>query len=279
MPEEITPAEQSYFDTRGANALPEAAPAVEPAAAPSEAKPPEPAAKAEEPKTVPIQAVHEAREEARRVKEQLAQREADFNRLTGRLSVLEGLAKGGTETPKPPDWDSQPIDAGKALAGDVQQVKQALESQARFSQLASAVTAQETEFRAKAPDYNDAVTHLRNQRSAELSVLGYSPVDVQNIIGQEAMQIAQRALQTGKNPGEIVYNLALQRGYKKAETAKPAADPAKVLDTIAKGQNAAQSIAASPGSPPAKTGLEAILEMDDAEFAKVSDKDWKKLFA
>jgi hypothetical protein len=85
-------------------------------------------------------------------------------------------------------------------------------------------------------------------------------------VGVEAQELATNALRAGQNPGQIVYNLAKLRGY----AAKQAA--AK-LETVAKGQNASQSLSgASGGAEKVDLSMREIDSMSDKEF----DAWWAK---
>lgn len=288
MEPELSEQEEAYFKTGGAEPLgddPEEAPVEAEAPEPEAPEPEEPEAakedEPEEPKTVPIAALHEARDQAKALKEQLEKREADFNKLTGRLDILETLAKNEPQAEELPNWDENPLDAGKALDQKVISLEQRLMQEDQARQLQQTVITQENTFRADHPDYDQAVKHLSETRERELAIYGFDPGQARQQIAMEAQQLSLAALRMGKNPAEVAYELAKQRGYALAEEPKPEPkkpDESAKLDAIERGQSAGRSAAAAGGAPPVKTTLDALMDMDDSEFAKVAEGDWRKIW-
>ncbi len=149
----------------------------------------------------------------------------------------------------------------------------------------------EIEFTKANPDYTDAFQYLRQNRDAELIAMGYSdPGMRQQIISNDAIQIAAQALQTNRNAAEAVYNIAKARGWAPKTPPSPAATPKPAephpdtvkLQNVAKGQKTAASLGQVNGSAPAETGIKAVLDMSDEDFAaKYAGQDgeanWRKL--
>jgi hypothetical protein len=236
-----------------------------------------------EPKLVPLNALHEERErrkeladELKREREERLQREA---KLQERLDTLF-RSRQEAEQPKAPTWDDSPLDAGKATTQEVQQIKAHLQQQAQQKQFADAVGMKISEFRTTTPDYDAAYQHLIQSRTEELALI-YGPEQARQFVGQEEFNIALAAMQQGKNPAEVAYALAKQRGYARAE--QKAAEPAKPteaekLEVIERGQASATSLAAAGGAPAGgPLTLDMIAKMSDDEFATLTDKQWRKV--
>lgn len=72
----------------------------------------------------------------------------------------------------------------------------------------------ERDFASKNPDYNDSAQFLIDHRDRELETAGIlDATQRQNILRDEAAQLAARAYQSNKNPAEMVYQLAKARGF------------------------------------------------------------------
>lgn len=160
---------------------------------------------------------------------------------------------------------------------------QAMQNVQRLTQIAQN---HEKEFREKEPSYDEAFAYVKNMRDQELTFMGYTnPAHRQQIIQQDALQIAAQALQGNMNAAEVVFNIAKSRGFApKAPT--PALTPvvqspdAKKIATIAKGQQASQSLGQVSGSAIPETSVEALLKMSDKDFeAATKGEKWRELFA
>lgn len=145
----------------------------------------------------------------------------------------------------------------------------------------------EVEFKKTTPDYDDAFQFVRAQRDVELQGMGYDDPSVrQQIIQQDALQIAAQALQGNKNAAQVVYAIAKARGYA-GKAPAPAPIPAPVvvkspdtqkLQTVAKGQKETQSLGQVNGEAMPDLSPQAIANMSDAEFAKwATDDNFRKL--
>jgi hypothetical protein len=236
-----------------------------------------------EPKLVPLNALHEERErrkeladELKREREERLQREA---KLQERLDTLF-RSRQEAEQPKAPTIDEDPVGGIKRTAVTVEQLQQRINRDDEQRRFASAVGTKVSEFRAATPDYDAAYQHLIQSRTEELALI-YGPEQARQFVGQEEFNIALAAMQQGKNPAEVAYALAKQRGYARAEQ-KPA-EPAKPteaekLEVIERGQASATSLAAAGGAPAGgPLTLDMIAKMSDDEFATLTEKQWRKV--
>jgi len=278
--------EQKYFDSKGTAAPASPAP-PDPASNPGDqpAPPADPAAAprapAPEAKTVPLAALHEERERRKELQRQIedVNRRADerFNLIAQKLAATAPAADAKREMPDP---EKDAVGAIRMTAEEVKVLsdfKRQVEAHAAQSQAIQAVFAHsarlENEFEARTPDFQAASAFLRDARAQELSTFGVDPYRVQQILGLEKLQLAQAALQQGRNPAEVIYALAKMRGYAPKAGARREGDgEAAKLARIARGQEAGTSLGAASGAAPGKTGIEALLAMSDAEFSTALDK-------
>jgi len=280
--------EQKYFDSKGTAAPASPAPAATDPPAASTADSAAARAPAAEAKTVPLAALHEERERRKELQRQIedVNRRADerFSLIAQKLAASAPAAEAKREMPDP---EKDAVGAIRMTAEEVKVLsdfKRRVEAQAVQSQAMQAVFAHaarlENEFEARTPDFKAASAFLRDARAQELSTLGVDAYHVQQVLGLEKLQLAQLALQHGRNPAEVIYALAKSRGYSPNAGAPKAPASAKTdgdgeaakLARIARGQEAGTSLGAASGAAPGKTGIEALLAMSDAEFSTALDK-------
>lgn len=306
----LTPDEQKFFDTKGAEAPAEQSkevanekpaepvvvekaaksakgrPKAEAAAEPQLEEAPEPQA-VKDTKDDQIEKVNRALRESR--EELKREREVTNARLA---QLQEAMAKP-VEQAAPeemPDPEKDAMGALKFLLKEQQKVKeyqgqtQAERERATAHQaVMSEAGRQENEFLKTQPDfdattgtsptYNEASAFLLNMRRAELQALGFDPQKIQKTVTEEALGLAATALQNRQNPAEIVMNLAKARGFA-AKPKAPAETEQQKIDRIAKGQEAGFSIGQAAGSKvPNNSALDA------KTLAKMSDEDFTAFLA
>lgn len=233
-----------------------------------------------EEKVVPLAALHEERQRRKELQQRIeaaeAQRQRDMQILEQRLQALQS-------PPQPlPSVDDNPVANFDRRIGQLsEQQEQVLrtmqESQARQEQqqqiqrLASVVQTNEAQFVKSAPDYTDAVNHLREVRKQELMVLtGADEMQAAEMVQNELMQTAFKLAAAGKNPAEVAYNLAKARGYVvKTQTG------AQKIEAQQKVGAASRSLGTG-GAVNNRLTAEALLSMDDAEFEALSKSEWRK---
>lgn len=135
-------------------------------------------------------------------------------------------------------------------------------------------------FEKATPDYRKAYDFILNSRAAELKAIGYdTPESLHNALTNDEFAIAEMAFAKGKSPAEMLYALAVQRGYK---TAAPAADDTKTgegsaaerLEKIAEGQAANKSLSDLGGEAPGGAMTAAqLIAMPMAEFEAWTEKN------
>lgn len=235
-------------------------------------------------KTVPLAALHEAREKIRIQREEFTQFKAEQAR---REQIIEQrlAALVQAQQPQAPAFDENPAEhlrqqlqtvqqSQQATAEQIQQWHQAQQAEAQRQQLAQRVAAVEAEFVQQAPDYEQALKHLASVRVRELVAFGNDEESARRQSVQELHQHAYWCAANGKNPAAIAYELAKARGYSSKPAAPSVADNFKVQQ---KGVAASRSLG-SGGAASGKPSVEALLSMTDEDFAAATKgNNWHKL--
>ena len=231
-----------------------------------------------------FKALRQKAEAAERAKAEMEARyAADMSRLNERLAIIaqQNAQREQPKAPEIPDINTDPIghfQTKQAILekqleearGFQQQQVQMTQQQAHLQKIGAEVSRLEQEFAKVTPDYTQAQQHLFESWAQEARVIGRQPEEA---IKFWSMQIVQHAAQQNKNPAQVAYEMAKQRGYTGAQP-KPQAQTQQPqgpnLDTIQRGLAASKSTSAAPGkAPPSGTPtIEALLQMDDEDFAK-----------
>jgi len=181
-----------------------------------------------------------------------------------------------------PEFDADPLGHLKGvveqlrqensrLASYNQQRQQYEQQQVQSNQVMAQYAAAVNSYAKQQTDFNDAYRWLETSVDTELQARGFADATERtNVMMGEELALVQRALLRGDNPAQILYNLAVHRGYKKAD-AQPAE---RKLDQVRKGVAAARSLSGS-APPENEMDLNSILKLDGAEFDKAFDK-WKR---
>ena len=254
---------------------------------PAEQKPAEP--KPEEhkqQKLVPLEALHESRIKEREARQRAEQIERDFQERYKKLE--ERLEKLANPPPAVPRFEEDPashllhqVEATKAELAQVrqtsEQARQSQELSAFEARIAQDTQAAEMAFAKEKPDYLSAVSYLQQVADKNMQMMGVEdPAVRQAQIRKDALAMSLKALQLGKSPAEVAYNLAINYGYR-ASVPRETSDAAKKIESIQEGQKT-QSMP-SGGKPSPTLTLAALEQMDDEDFNKLVDDDasWKKL--
>lgn len=124
----------------------------------------------------------------------------------------------------------------------------------------------EDDFRDLNPDYDAAAQHFMSARAEELKDTGLTGAALAEAMQNDFAGIVARSVQAGKDPAEIIYNMAKRRGFSGAVD-KAAAK----LQTIAKGQAQSRTL---PGGGAAQGSLSAgkVAELSGAAFDAAFEK-------
>lgn len=238
-------------------------------------------------KLVPHEALHETRERMKEYKARLEKQEQEHQEYRKRIEErLERIANPG---PKKPDFTQDPSGHLKAELDETKQSLQQLaergktyeeqQEQARIQhEITQKTQAHEAEFVKKNPDYADAVAHLQKVADANLQAMGIDdPAKRQALVIQQSLGLAAHALQAGKDPAAVAYQLAKNYGFqgKKQETASEE----KKIENVAKGQKEAAATLGGGGEKKGGITLADLERMSDEDLDKLIDDDasWRKL--
>jgi hypothetical protein len=105
------------------------------------------------------------------------------------------------------------------------------------------MTAYEQDFAVDHPDYFKAAGFYREQRQAELEDMGYQGATLNRKLAQELYGLAGEAMTAGRDPAEVVYNMAKRRGFASGKDAANAK-----LQKLAAGSGSAQGPRAGKGA-------------------------------
>ncbi|MCA8902091.1 MAG: hypothetical protein KDA53_12660 [Hyphomonas sp.] len=224
--------------------------------------------------------------------------EAELGNLRRELQELRARMSGGQEGPPQarqsdnpldieiPDPEQDPEGAFKAAiayakaqrAAQLEQNKAddaATQQQQALRSLVTEFQRAEQEYLGVQPDYNEAVTFMRDNRMAELELFGQSPEQAAQTFRREVLQLVAGALRTDQHPAHIVYQMAKHRGYAGPKPATP--DPEKetaAMDRRIQAEKLSRSVS-GPGGKAASTGptVEGVNAIEDGDaFDKAFDE-------
>lgn len=115
-------------------------------------------------------------------------------------------------------YDDDPIGFLKMQTDTLQkhvQHTQAQLQQERLSNYQQNINNQVNEFKRDHDDYDEAFNHLVKTRRQELTNGGVSdPTKQDETLNAEAWDISHKALNEGKNPADVAYEMSRELGYK-----------------------------------------------------------------
>jgi hypothetical protein len=204
-------------------------------------------------KMVSLSALHEERGRRKATETEKRALENQLAELRGKFSIIERL-QPQPEQPKAATVEQDIFGVIRNQSETLAQLQKRLQAEddqkrtdGQRDNLVTAYRMDATQFEARNPDFKAAYNHLLNSRATELMAMGYEdPIQLHQALTNDEMAIAQMALGNNKSAAEIIYNLAQQRGYKKAGPG--AGKGAEKIDTINRGQQANKSLANTGGS-------------------------------
>lgn len=283
---ELSNEEQKFFETGGNESPPEPVTTAEPEIVkdiPTFTEPPKQEAK--EDKTVPLAALHEARQIQKELREELKKRDEAIRATQQKAEKMEQtfqtFLQKQNEVPAPKyeddplgtlRWQNEQLEKRlNEMNQGVTQTQETFQKQQAMQQFSQSVMAQEDTFRRAQTDYDAAVAHLKQVRISDFQDMGYDLPTATQLLQNEIFNFAQAAMQQGKNPAEVAYSMAKRYGY------KTEASPEKQMETMQKGEAASKSLAS--GKAEAPLTLEALAQLDDEQLDQLvkDDKAWKKM--
>lgn len=232
-------------------------------------------------KFVKIQALDEQKHKRRAA-------EAERDAALKRAAILEDrwnqfLTSQRQPPQQLPPKDTQPIEHFDARINQTQQTVEQLAQYAQQMQVREAqqrqveqfkyqVASSEAEFTQENPDYPQALEFVRNRRIAELEAAGYEPMQISEMVMRDASAIAWDAMQRGKSPAEVIYNMAVNTGFTKTD---PLAAGKQKIDATNRGIQASKSLKNSGGADGWPTAAQ-IADMSESDFSDLKAKLAKK---
>lgn len=223
---------------------------------------------------IPVGALQEERKKRQELEQKWSRAEDRLNQLTEHLSKKEQEEQAWLNYEPEPEWDDDDLRSQNAylknridqLFNGVTGYAQQQEADRASQQFVSSYNNAAGEFAKQNPDFEQAAGHYWQSRRQELEILGLAPNQVNDILQNDFLGIAYQGMQSGQNPAEKIYELAKMRGY----TPQEADDK---IERLQKGQHAAKSLSSAGGRTEPSLNLEALAEMDDAEFGKLLEED------
>ena len=242
------------------------------------------ASKAAKPqRTVPLQALDEARLEQKRLKDDLRAANDKIGRMNQRFEdVLKLFQQPKQEQQKDdtPPIDEEPLanldTRMRRIEADRQKGQQLTAQQREVSAALEEIGAVEADFARTQKDYFKALEFLRTKRAEELELLhpAATPAQRKKIQDDEEYFFARANIKAGRNPAELAYNFAKKAGYQPEGAAAPDGKKSKAaekIEALKKGAEAATSITDLGGDEPDLT-LERLADLEGEEFSKAFDR-------
>ena len=283
--------EKAYFDSRGEKDIPAAA----------QDEPAEPTPQAEAPQaqgasvtspadtgaqtSVPQAALHEERKRRQEAEEKARQMELLNARMEERFRAFRDAVTPRQQQPQgPPAVDQDIFGAVKHLQqenartrGEIDNYKRQIQQEDQMKALKQWGADNEAAFVRANVDYYEALKYLRNARAKDLQVWGMSPSAIGTQLAHEESQLLARAAAERRNPAEMAYALATQRGYSAPAPAANSGDQRQQVDLnrIEAGQRQSSSLSNVGGGAGRDVGdieIEDLLKMNDKEFGDFIEK-------
>lgn len=235
-------------------------------------------------RTVEHGALHSERERRKSAEAQLKEAQDTLKRLAELRAKIGQGQDQGQQPPAPVGQQPQEetVEQLRARLGRLEQVEtrraQATDH-ARIDnyeqqQLARTLVTSEAEFAAHTPDYQEATAHLATSRARELQLYGMDPMSIQQTLAEEALEITRTAVQQGRSPAELAYEIAKMRGYQpkpgqQGGNGNGAGNGSAVamIQAIRKGQETSKSLGSGGSAGGAgDINAQALASMSEDEF-------------
>lgn len=196
--------------------------------------------------------------EERRAKQEMERHYQEMANYVQQMQAWAAQQQGQQQQEEQPiDIAADPIGAmerikasNERLQQEMMQFRQMQEYQQRDAMIAQTYKSAAQDFVNQAKDFPDAYKYAINSRGRELEALGYHPQAIQQQLIQEEKMLAATALQSNRNPAQVIYEFAKARGY---QGPKPVEEPKTAVETIERHAEkaAAATTLSTGGKPPA----------------------------
>ena len=146
------------------------------------------------------------------------------------------------------------------------QSQQANQEALAFNNEMNAIRSQTSQYAQQNQDYNERFNFVQNRRMKEFELLGVPQEQWQTQLENESIQLARVAMQQGRNPAELLSELASHWGYQGQTAPQPPNQETNEqnLTRLEQGQKAASTL--SSGGQSDDSLLKRIENMSDKEF-------------
>lgn len=227
----------------------------------------------QEPKMVPLAALHQERQ---RIAEISRRAQLAETRMNAMIASGFGQQRQQPGQPQKPDLVESPAEYILNIERRLEQFEQANQQDQEARQLDTALTNDEDLYKTTVTDYDQASHYFVQSRARELLQF-YPPDEAQRMMTEEARNIAKLAWARGQSAGEAIYNLAQARGYVRGQTQpqgqqqqgqqQNGPSATDTVRSIRQGQAASRSLSGGRGSGGTQAlNAQALLEMNDDEF-------------
>ncbi|MBW3099226.1 hypothetical protein [Pseudohoeflea coraliihabitans] len=242
---------------------------------------------------VPTRALQEAREEAKRIKEQLAQYQTWTQEIAGKLAEqkTQPQHQQQEEDQPPADWETDPIARmqweNQRLTEQLQAMQQGLttqqqqQMQAQQEQYqAQMVIAQADQLfnaaQGENPDIQEAFQHAVNAVHGELQKRGLFGPQLKAEMDRHLLHYASQAPKEPAEFAEYVRRNARYWGWDGAKKPAGDTDAGQKIDRMAKAVKSNKTLSGGAGS--GEMSLEDLAKMSGAELEKLAEEN-PELFA
>lgn len=219
-------------------------------------------------KLVRLEALHEERGKRKKLAEEVAQLRASQAQrdalLEQRFQQLyqQAQPQNQVDPNDPIAVQKQELEQHRAYLQQLDQQRQYEAAQrqqnVQVQQLVGWAHGQVEEFKKEAPDFDDAYRHVIGMRQNMLKAMGLPQDQLRAALERDELWVYSEAARTGRNPGEIVYDMAKQTGFTgKASEQK--------METLQKGVQASKGLGAG-GVSGGRPTPEQIAGMSESEF-------------
>jgi hypothetical protein len=243
--------------------------------------------------TVPQQALHAEREKRKAAEDRERSKDDELAKVREQLDAIAKMREQ-VAARKPADLpaadDPAALEHLRTRLNEVEQGQTRMSqhmddtalAQREVQELGNVMVQSEARYRQEKPDYDDAINHVIHMRANELALYGLAPAQIQQTIAEEATEIIRSAVQQGRDPAELGYQIALSRGYQIALSrgyrpaegdgkteAKPNGGAQATIDAIARAKASGKSLGAGGGGSPKTLTAEALAALSDDEFEAI----------
>jgi hypothetical protein len=235
--------------------------------------------------TVPQQALHAEREKRKAAEDRERSKDDELAKVREQLDAIAKMREQ-VAARKPADLpaadDPAALEHLRTRLNEVEQgqtrISQHMDdtalAQREVQELGNVMVQSEARYRQEKPDYDDAINHVIHMRANELALYGLAPAQIQRTIAEEATEIIRSAVQQGRDPAELGYQIALSRGYRpRKATARPKPNRTAARrrqSTRLRGQGASgKSLGSGGGGSPKALTAEALAALSDDEFEAI----------